>query len=81
MGSNLLLKFDYKTRTFHGVITDPVTKSITGLFLYDFYTWIFIETQKMLYQIKQSMSRRGNCRDNSPIERFLEVINLNGCQL
>ncbi len=22
------------------------------------------------YQIKQSMSRRGNCRDNAPMERF-----------
>jgi putative transposase len=31
-------------------------------------------------QIKQSMSRRGNCWVNAPMERFLEVLKQNGCQ-
>lgn len=33
------------------------------------------------YQMKQSLSRRGNCWDNSPMERFLEVLKQNGYQL
>lgn len=31
------------------------------------------------FQIKQSLSRRGNCWDNAPMERFFR--SLNGCQL
>jgi len=27
------------------------------------------------YRIKQSMSRRGNCRDNNPMERFFRILN------
>jgi putative transposase len=30
-------------------------------------------------QIMQSMSRRGNCWDNAPMERFLEVLRQCGC--
>ncbi|MHQ18899.1 hypothetical protein D9H50_26480, partial [Escherichia coli] len=26
------------------------------------------------YQIRQGMSRRGNCRDNSPMERFFRSL-------
>lgn len=26
------------------------------------------------YRIKQCMSRRGNCRDNSPMERFFRIL-------
>ena len=32
------------------------------------------------YKITQSMSRRGNCWDNAPMERFLEALKQNGCQ-
>jgi len=31
------------------------------------------------YGIRQSLSRRGNCWDNSPMERFSEVLKRNGC--
>lgn len=31
------------------------------------------------YEIKQNMSRRGNCWDNAPMERFFEVLNLRTC--
>ena len=32
------------------------------------------------YRIRQSMSRRGNCWDNSPMERFFRSLKTSGCQ-
>ena len=37
------------------------------------YTSTYFQQLLWRYQIKQSMSRRGNCWDNAPMERFLEV--------
>ncbi len=37
------------------------------------YTSISFRQNLWRLQIKQSMSRRGNCWDNAPMERFLEV--------
>ncbi|NJD86119.1 hypothetical protein EWM60_16440 [Candidatus Erwinia dacicola] len=31
-------------------------------------------------RIKQSMSRRGNCWDNAPMERFFRSLKTNGCR-
>ena len=44
------------------------------------YTSLKFRQTLWRYQIKQSMSRRGNCWDNAPMERFLEVLKQNGCQ-
>jgi putative transposase len=34
------------------------------------YTSLKFRQKLWIYRTKQSMSRRGNCRDNAPIERF-----------
>jgi len=33
------------------------------------------------YRIAQSMSRRGNCWDNSPMERLFRILKRNGCRM
>jgi len=38
------------------------------------YTSLFFRQQLWRYQIVQSMSRRGNCWDNSPMERFFRSL-------
>ncbi len=38
------------------------------------YTSLAFRQQLWRYQIKQSMSRRGNCWDNSPMERFFRSL-------
>lgn len=38
------------------------------------YTSLSYRRQLWQYQIKQSMSRRGNCWDNSPMERFFRSL-------
>lgn len=38
------------------------------------YTSLSYRQQLWQYQIKQSMSRRGNCWDNSPMERFFRSL-------
>ena len=38
------------------------------------YTSLKFRQQLWLYQIKQSLSRRGNCWDNSPMERFFRSL-------
>ena len=38
------------------------------------YTSVRFRQQLWRYQIKQSMSRRGNCWDNAPMERFFRSL-------
>jgi len=38
------------------------------------YTSVQFRQQLWLYQMKQSMSRRGNCWDNAPMERFFRSL-------
>jgi transposase InsO family protein len=38
------------------------------------YTSVAFQQQLWRYRIKQSMSRRGNCWDNAPMERFFRSL-------
>ena len=38
------------------------------------YTSVYYRQLLWRYQIKQSMSRRGNCWDNAPMERFFRRL-------
>ncbi len=45
------------------------------------YTSRSFRQQLWRYGIQQSLSRRGNCWDNAPIERFLEALKQSGCHV
>lgn len=67
------LKMAYESR---GMPTDVMFHSDQGTH----YTSRKYRQTLWRYQIKQSLSRRGNCWDNSPMERFFRSLKKNGCQ-
>ena len=44
------------------------------------YTSLKFRQYVWRFQMKQSMSRRGNCWDNSPMERFFRSLKRSGCR-